>query len=144
MANAYGVQPLGPSGINMDSAKAMAILGFSPSQTFEATETSEINAAFMKKLHANLKPLPKIKNEEKRKKAQNDRRNEMVKINEALQYLIRKRTKAKYKNEWKLVEQKTFCVNLALQALDDHTKKLRDIMIKVVEFQSAHYIMAYR
>ena len=125
MANPYGLQPLGPSGITMDTAKAMAILGFSPSQTFDATPTTDINNAFMKKLHALLKPLPKIKNEAKKKKAQDDRRNEMVKINEALQYLIRKRTKAKYKNEWKLVEQKGFCVNLALQALDDHTKKLR-------------------
>ena len=82
----------------------------------------------LKKDNNRLKDLLRCANEinnDMKKKAQDDRRNEMVKINEALQYLIRKRTKAKYKNEWKLVEQKGFCVNLALQALDDHTKKLR-------------------
>ena len=76
MANAsqYGLHPLGPSGISMDTSKAMAILGFSPSQTFDSTSTDEINKAFMKKLHVFLKPLPKNKNEEKMKKAEDARR----------------------------------------------------------------------
>ena len=72
----YGMHPLGPSGISMDTSKAMAILGFSPSQTFDSTSTDEINKAFMKKLHAFLKPLPKTKNEEKMKKAEDARRQE--------------------------------------------------------------------
>ena len=78
MANAsqYGLHPLGPSGISMDTSKAMAILGFSPSQTFDSTSTDEINKAFMKKLHVFLKPLPKNKNEEKMKKAEDARRQE--------------------------------------------------------------------
>ena len=78
MANVaqYGMHPLGPSGISMDTSKAMAILGFSPSQTFDSTSTDEINKAFMKKLHAFLKPLPKTKNEEKMKKAEDARRQE--------------------------------------------------------------------
>ena len=50
----------------------------------------------------------------------------MRRINEALQFLIRKRTKAKHINEWKIGSQKTFCLNLAFQALEDQTSKLRD------------------
>ena len=53
-------------------------------------------------------------------------RNEMRRINEALQFLIRKRTKAKHITEWKIGSQKTFCLNLAFQALEDQTSKLRD------------------
>ena len=37
-----GAAPMGPSGIVMDTSKAMATLGFSPSQTFESTSMSEI------------------------------------------------------------------------------------------------------
>ena len=53
-------------------------------------------------------------------------RNEMRRINEALQFLIRKRTKAKHITEWKIGSQKTFCLNLAFQALEDQTSKIRD------------------
>ena len=35
----------------MDTSKAMAILGFSPSQTFESTTIQEVNRAFMYKMH---------------------------------------------------------------------------------------------
>ena len=50
----------------------------------------------------------------------------MRRINEALQFLIRKRTKSKHINEWKIGSQKGFCLNLAFQALEDQTSKLRD------------------
>ena len=50
----------------------------------------------------------------------------MRRINEALQFLIRKRTKAKHITEWKIGSQKGFCLNLAFQALEDQTSKLRD------------------
>ena len=46
-----GAAPMGPSGIVMDTSKAMATLGFSPSQTFESTAMSEINRNFMFKMH---------------------------------------------------------------------------------------------
>ena len=49
-----GVVGLGPSGIVMDTSKAMAILGFSPSQTFESTTMPEIHRAFMFKMHLNM------------------------------------------------------------------------------------------
>ena len=78
MANGsqYGLHPLGPSGISMDTSKAMATLGFSPSQTFDSTSTEELNKAFMRKLHVFLKPLPKLKDQEKMKKAEDTRRQE--------------------------------------------------------------------
>ena len=133
---AYGLHPLGPSGIQMDCSKAMAILGFSPSQTFESTSTTELNNAFMKKLHDLLKPLPKIKDEIKLKKAEDNRRFEMRRINEALQFLIKKRTKSKHIEGWKLGQQKTFNINLALQALDDQTRKLRDDSFKIEQAKS--------
>ena len=46
-----GAHPMGPSGIVMDTSKAMAILGFSPSQTFESTTMEEVQKAFMFKMH---------------------------------------------------------------------------------------------
>jgi hypothetical protein len=111
-----GVSMLGPSGIVMDTSKAMAILGFSPSQTFDSSSMEEINRAFMYKMHllqagtGNSK-----KNFNPRKKE--TRRSEMRKINEALQFLTRKRSKSVAVVEWQSAGRKGHVVMTAIKAL---------------------------
>ena len=52
----FGVAPVaGPSGIQMDTSKAMSILGFSSSQTFESVTMDEIQNAFTYRMNNALK-----------------------------------------------------------------------------------------
>lgn len=109
-----GVGVLGPSGIVMDTSKAMAVLGFSPSQTFETTSTEEINRAFMFKMHLIMSNSNK-KNFNPRMKE--SRRLELRKINEALQFLTKKRTKNESIDEWKKGGRKSNIIAKAISAL---------------------------
>ena len=101
-----GFKPLGPSKIPMDTSKAMSILGFPSSQGFENTEMSEVQEAFMHKLQ---------RFEICHKKAGNPRhfnskRDELRRVNEAYQYLIRKRRKLTGRamtDNWQLVGGKS-------------------------------------
>ena len=53
---AYGVAThIGPSGIKMDTSKAMSILGFSSSQTFNTTPMEDLNNAFMFRMEVLMK-----------------------------------------------------------------------------------------
>ena len=55
-AMTFGVAPVaGPSGIHMDASKAMAVLGFSSSQTFGSVSMDEIQAAFTYRMNNLLK-----------------------------------------------------------------------------------------
>ena len=119
-----GLAPLGPSGIIMDVAKAMSILGFSSSTTFEATSMEEINHAFMKKLHILLKPMRSQK-KSNNPRALQDRKMQMRKLNEALQYLIKKRTKSKAAEEWKFGGKRTKAIALALDCLNEQSAYLK-------------------
>jgi hypothetical protein len=101
-----GFKPLGPSKIVMDTSKAMAILGFNSSQGFENTEMAEVQSAFMKKLQ---------RFEHMAKGSGNPRnitskRDELRRVNEAYQYLIRKRRKLTGRamtDNWQLVGSKS-------------------------------------
>lgn len=76
-----------PSGrVKMDTSKAMALLGFSSSKTFEGTDMGEIQTAFMLKLH-NLEMKPVDRRDPR---ATADKRDELRKVNEAFQYLTKK------------------------------------------------------
>ena len=126
-----GLATLGPSGIIMDTAKAMSILGFSSSTTFEATSMDEINHAFMIKLHLLLRP-PKASNNKKGKynpraidSDRQSRKAQMRKLNEALQFLIKKRTKNKATEEWKVNGKRTLAVAMAIQALDEQAAYMK-------------------
>ena len=125
----------------------MAVLGFSPSQTFDATTMEEINKAFMRKLHFFLRPpLPHL-NKDKKEAVVRKNRMEMRRLNEALQYLIKKRTKNKALKEWQFGSKRSLAVGIALQALDEHTTKLGNVeyreaqmkmqMMKKLESQKA-------
>ena len=129
-----GLAPLGPSGIIMDTAKAMSILGFSSSTTFEATSMDEINHAFMHKLHLLLRP-PRVdggpkKRANPRANAMTDRKMQMRKLNEALQFLIKKRTKSKATEEWKFGSRRTYAVAMAIQALDEQSSYMKSETLK--------------
>ena len=129
-----GLAPLGPSGIIMDTAKAMSILGFSSSTTFEATSMDEINHAFMHKLHLLLRP-PRVdggpkKRANPRANVMTDRKMQMRKLNEALQFLIKKRTKSKATEEWKFGSRRTYAVAMAIQALDEQSSYMKSETLK--------------
>ena len=119
-----GVGVLGPSGIVMDTSKAMAMLGFSPSQTFETTSSEEINRAYMFKMHIIISNSKK-KNFNPR--AKESRRMELRKINEALQYLTKKRTKSASVEEWKRGGSKCGIVTKAISALTAENGKIMSI-----------------
>ena len=55
----FGVAPMQRTRIQMDTSKAMAILGFSSSQTFEATKLDEIEKAFLRRMDVLLKQKKK-------------------------------------------------------------------------------------
>ena len=129
-----GLAPLGPSGIIMDTAKAMSILGFSSSTTFEATSMEEINRAFLRKLHALLRPI-KSQKKTNNPRALQDRKLQMRKLNEALQFLVKKRTKSKAAMEWKKGGNKTLTVAMAIQSLNEQCELMkcettREIILK--------------
>ena len=124
-----GLATLGPSGIVMDTAKAMSILGFSSSTTFEATSIDEINHAFMHKLHMLLRP-PRASNKKGNPRAMADRKGQMRKLNEALQFLIKKRTKSKATEDWRQNGKRTLAVAMALQAMDEQAAYLKSEDLK--------------
>ena len=124
-----GLATLGPSGIVMDTAKAMSILGFSSSTTFEATSMDEINHAFMHKLHILLRP-PRASNKKGNPRAMADRKGQMRKLNEALQFLIKKRTKSKATEDWRQNGKRTLAVAMALQAMDEQAAYLKSEDLK--------------
>ena len=100
-----GFKPLAPSKIPMDTSKAMAILGFASSQGFENTEMIEVQMAFMKKLEK-FEHITKSSNP----RAFQNKRNELRRVNEAYQYLIRKRrrlTGRAMTDNWQLVGGKS-------------------------------------
>lgn len=71
--------------IRMDTSKAMAILGFSSSQTFEQTGTGQIQSAFMWRVHQ-LETAP----EDRFAYTRTTRRDQLRRVNEAYQHLTRK------------------------------------------------------
>lgn len=73
--------------INMDTSQAMALLGFSCSTTFESTDMSKVQEAFMYKVHT-IELQPVRKNDYRAKKSKKD---ELRKVNEAFQFLTKKR-----------------------------------------------------
>lgn len=100
-----GFKPLGPSKIPMDTSKAMAILGFPSSQGFENTEMAEVQSAFMKKVQK-FEQITKSGNP----RIFNNKRNELRRVNEAYQYLVRKRrrlTGRAMTDNWQLVGGKS-------------------------------------
>ena len=112
-----GVVAMGPSGIVMDTSKAMAILGFTPSQTFESTPLAEMNRSFMYKMHLLQTAGTKANKRKTNPRKKDTRNNEMRKLNEALQYLTRKKTKSKAMQEWKKNSRKANVVLMAIEGL---------------------------
>ena len=80
-------KPLAPGKIRMDTSKAMAIMGFPSSQAFEHTSMEEIEKAFMIKVHMLEIQQASTNNP----KSRSSNKMEIRKLNEALQFLIRKR-----------------------------------------------------
>lgn len=119
-----GFAPLGPSGIIMDTSKAMAMLGFSPSQTFETTSSEEINRAYMFKMHLIISNGKRGNFNPRQKET---RRQELRKINEALQFLTKKRTKGVHVDEWKRSGLKCNIVSKALNALTSDDGRLMSV-----------------
>ena len=99
MGDQFGLLPLAASGIRMDSSKAMAILGFHPSVSVDAIPMDEIKKAFMRRLHQMLR-FKKDQGKPKPKEIA-ARRQEIKRINEALQHLMHRQTRAAVIEEWK-------------------------------------------
>ena len=133
----YGLVVLGPSGIQMDTPKAMAILGFSSSQTFEATSMEVIKKAYLKRFHEMIRFETKSN---RRPKEIERRRQEMKRINEALQCLIKRRSKCQAMEEWKRGGKHLAHMALALRALDEEAQKALDFEYK--EAQEKYFQMA--
>ena len=101
-----GFKPLGPSKIPMDTSKAMAILGFNSSQGFENTDMADVQGAFMKKLQR-FEHMTKASGNPRNF---TNKRDELRRVNEAYQYLIRKRRKLTGRamtDNWQLVGSKS-------------------------------------
>ena len=98
-------KPLGPSRIRMDTSQAMAIMGFPSSQAFEHTSISEVESAFMFKVH--LLEVQHVGNKHTKKA-------EARRLNEALQFLIRKRRRLSGRSmqtNWQLLSGKSNTAN---------------------------------
>lgn len=70
----------------MDTSKAMALLGFNSSKTFEATSSGEIQHAFMFRVH-NLERMPCDRSDPRGRMRKRD---ELRNVSEAYQFLTRK------------------------------------------------------
>ena len=92
MTMTFGVAQMTKTKIEMDSSKAMSILGFSSSQSFDATAMEDIQKAFLYRMNLIMKAQSKNKGYNPRK--QESRRMEIRKLNEALQHLTKKRNKS--------------------------------------------------
>jgi hypothetical protein len=89
----------------MDTSKAMAILGFPSSQGFENTEMVEVQHAFLHKLQK-YETISKSGNP----RSFSSKRDELRRMNEAYQYLIRKRRKLTGRamtDNWQLIGGKS-------------------------------------
>ncbi len=113
----FGVAPIAAkSGIRMDTSKAMSILGFSSSHTFETTSMEELNSAFLYRMNILMRSEQKQRGYNARK--QERRRDEIRHLNEALQYLTRKRGKSERTlEEWKARTQRQVMISKTLEAL---------------------------
>ena len=125
----FGVGVVKKVKIQMDTSKAMAILGFSSSQTFEATKLEEVEKAFKRKMEMLLKQKKKKRKNSLNPKADEDNlTNQIRNLNEAMQYLSRKRTRSHQVVEsWHVKGNKTAIMAMALDALtvDEKTKLMR-------------------
>ena len=123
----FGVQQLARIKIQMDTSKAMAILGFSSSQTFEATKLEEIEKAFLRKMDVCLKQRKKKR---RGSRFEEDNLNKQIRnLNEAMQFLSRKRTKSKAVMEsWHQKGNKGALVGMAIRGMtvDERTRMMRD------------------
>lgn len=104
-----GFRPLGTFKMRMDTSQAMSILGFPSSQAFEHTTLEEIETTFMLRVHA-LEVATAVNKGKDAKALLRGKRDKVRKLNEAYQYLIRKRKKlsgrAMFEN-WQLVGGKS-------------------------------------
>ena len=125
----FGVGVVKKVKIQMDTSKAMAILGFSSSQTFEATKLDEVEKAFKRKIEGLLKQKKKKRKNSLNPKADEDNLNNQIRnLNEAMQFLARKRTRSHQVVEsWHLKGTKTALISMALDAMtvDERTKMMR-------------------
>ena len=125
----FGVGTVKKVKIQMDTSKAMAILGFSSSQTFEATKLEEVEKAFKRKMEVLLKQKKKKRKNSLNPKADEDNLNNQIRnLNEAMQYLSRKRTRSHQVVEtWHVKGTKTALISMALDAMtvDEKTKLMR-------------------
>ena len=126
----FGVAPMQRTRIQMDTSKAMAILGFSSSQTFEATKLEEVEKAFLRKMEVLLKQKKKKRRNSSNPRADEDTLNKQIRnVNEAMQFLARKRTKSKLvQDSWHTRGNKTALVGMAINAMtvDEKTRMMRD------------------
>ena len=126
----FGVAPMQRTRIQMDTSKAMAILGFSSSQTFEATKLDEIEKAFLRRMDVLLKQKKKKRRNSANPQKEEDTLNKNIRnLNEAMQFLSRKRTKSKaVMDSWHTKGNKTAIVGMAINAMtvDDRTRMMRD------------------
>lgn len=81
----------GPPRTRMDTSKAMALLGFPSSRTFESTKIAEIQTAFMFRVHTLEHGLGGGRRGGGDPRAAKGKRDELRKVNEAYQFLTRKR-----------------------------------------------------
>lgn len=106
----YAVRTLGPSKINMTKSKALAILEFPSGKSIQDTTFEDIQAAFTTKLQREeeknqIRLLQSRKNQSttfgaKDKKLANTKQEELCKINEAYQFLL------KLRRNWEVKLQK--------------------------------------
>jgi len=98
----YAVRSLGPTKINMTKSKAMAILEFPAGKNLQDTTFEEIQEAFTKKVQKEeeknelrllqrRKNLSSTTNQAQGKKITHNKQEELCKINEAYQFLLKLR-----------------------------------------------------
>ncbi len=96
------IEPLGDEN-TIDTAQAMALLGFSCSKSFYNTPMEEIQEAFAQKVkeaHSGVNKQSNLKHKETTKA-------KLRKLNEALQFLVHKREKSETLAAWKRSGKKT-------------------------------------
>ena len=97
----------------------MSILGFSSAQTFESTHMDEIKKNFKYKMNVLMKMPGKNSKYKLTERKLESRRVELRKINEAMQFLQKKRSKKeKIMQDWKKEKQQIILISKTIDALN--------------------------
>ena len=99
-------------------SKAMSILGFSSAQTFESTHMDEIKKNFIYKMNMLMKLPGKNSKKTYTERKAEARRTELRKINEAMQFLQKKRSKKeKVLQDWRNEKKQIIMLSKTIDAL---------------------------